>query len=289
MLLIGNPNVASGAFYESHRAWPASQRFHISAYDTPEEIIQRSWIEARKRDWGEDSPLFQVRVLGNFPALGEGMLFSLLDCEQAQERAAAPDEEQPVEIGVDLAAGGGDECVLYARQGGAVVACDYWRNPDTIHSAGRIMALARAMNAKVVKVDDIGVGKGAADHLHRELIKEGIVVSGINVGETARDSERFFNKRSELFWALSERFKAGAIAIPKADDLLVDQLTRLEYRWTSRGQVKLISKDEMKKNRSLGARWRSPDRADALMLAFAASGPRFKPISPAAPVWEPRW
>jgi hypothetical protein len=69
----------------------------------------------------------------------------------------------------------------------------------------------------------------------------------------------------------------------------MDQLTQLRYTFTPRGQVKLESKEEMKKQRPASSRWQSPDRADALCLAFAQGGPRWRPVSPEAPVWEPKW
>ena len=289
MLLIGNPNQAMGTFYESHRTWPASQRFHISAYDTPPEIIRREWIEEKRRDWGEESPLYQVRVLGNFPPQAEGSLIALAWAEAAQQAELALEAEQPLEIGVDMAAGGGDECVLYARRGKKVIAWDYWHNPDTMASAGRIASYARKLGAAVVKVDDIGIGKGTTDFLRTELEHDRILVQGVNVAEAARDGERFYNQRSELFWGLADRFKAGEIDIPAGDDLLMDQLTQLRYRFTPRGQVRLESKEELKKERPATSRWQSPDRADALCLAFAQGGNPWIPVSPEAPCWEPRW
>ena len=52
------------------------------------------------------------------------------------------------------------------------------------------------------------------------------------------------------------------------DDELAAQLGALRYKFTSRGQVLIESKDDMRK-RGLP----SPDRADALMLTGAAPSP----------------
>jgi hypothetical protein len=228
-------------------------------------------------------------VLGNFPALSEGRLFSLAACEAASERSLDPEDDQPIEIGVDLAAAGGDECVLFARQGRSVIHAEYWRDPDTMKSAGRIAACCRTLSASLVKVDDIGIGKGAVDHLHHALSAERTVVVGVNVGAKAFDSERFYNKRGELFWSLADRFKAGEISIPKADDMLIDQLTQLKYEFTPRGQIKLESKEDLKKERPSASRWHSPDRADALALCFAPSPNRWAPVDLSAPVYAPDW
>lgn len=97
----------------------------------------------------------------------------------------------------------------------------------------------------------------------------GVTVVGVNVGESAADSEQFANRRSEIFWGLRERFQKGEISVPKDDDLLLGQLIALKFSYTSRGQIKLMSKDDMRKERSENSKWRSPDRADALALAFS--------------------
>ncbi len=290
LLLIGNPNNPGGTFYESFRS-PLYEGgcFHIRATDVPETLLPPGWKTERLAEWGEESPIYQVRVMGNFPSQGEGSLIALAWVEAARQRESEPEPEQPIEIGVDMAAEGGDECVLYARQGQKVIAWDYWRNPDTMQSAGRIAAKARELGAKVVKVDDIGIGKGTCDQLRHVLSGDGITVTGVNVGEAATDKERFFNRRSEIFWGLADRFKAGEVDIPALDDLLLDQLTQLRYTFTPRGQTKLESKADLKKRRAATSRWQSPDRADALALCFSTAGNRYVAVSlQGGPAFEPK-
>ena len=62
---------------------------------------------------------------------------------------------------------------------------------------------------------------------------------------------------------MRERFESGDIDI-EDDEELISQLSNIKYKINSRGQIQIESKDDMKK-RGLP----SPDRADALMLAFA--------------------
>jgi phage terminase large subunit len=90
LLLIGNPNNAAGSFWQSFRPDSADLygdgQFHIQAADVPAYLLPPTWAEERRREWGEESPLYQVRVLGNFPSQGEDSLISLLWAEAAQER-----------------------------------------------------------------------------------------------------------------------------------------------------------------------------------------------------------
>lgn len=276
-LLIGNPNDASGSFYESHKSWPASQRFHISAFDVPEYVLRPTWKEEILRDFGADSPVYQVRVLGEFPDAGEDRLFPMSLVTAAQERSLEPGAETI--IGVDVAYKGGDESVAYVRRGGAVVAASHWRGYDTLESAGRVTALANQWEALRINVDVIGYGAGCKDQLAENFRGKAAAVSGINVGEAARDKERFFNRRSELFWGLRQRFVDGDISIPKEDGLLMDQLLTLSFVYTPRGQIKVASKDEIRKDRPANAKWQSCDRADSLMLTFAAAQNRWSPVS----------
>ncbi len=87
---------------------------------------------------------------------------------------------------------------------------------------------------------------------------------GANVAAKASNSEGFLNARAEIFDGLRERFESGRISIPE-DRELIGQLAALRYSFTSSGQMKLEGKDELRR-RGLP----SPDRADALALAFAS-------------------
>jgi phage terminase large subunit len=292
LLLIGNPNNAVGTFFESFRSdLYAKGRFHLQAGDVPEFLLPASWAEERRQEWGEDSPLYQVRVLGNFPEQGEDSLISLKWAEEAQEREEAGRgtgmgrgtgsvHGSPGELGIDVARFGADETVCYARVNGTVVGSEAWRGFDTVASAGRAARMAHDYAAVTVKVDDPGIGGGVTDQL-RALEREGTLtarIEAINVGQAAHDKEKFYDRRSELYWGLRERFKSGDISIPK-DDVLLSQLTSLRYSYTPRGQIRVEGKDELRKRRPQGAKWQSPDRADALMLCFASSGPRWVPIA----------
>lgn len=277
LLLIGNPNSPSGTFFEAFRS-ELYTTFHISAHDVPEGLLPPGWKEERLREWGEESPAYQVRVLGQFPPQGSDSLVSLAWVEDAQRRSL--EGTGPVEIGADIAYYGEDESVAYVRQGPKVLGAAYWRGNDTQQSAGRIRALASQYGATSIKVDSIGYGAGTYDRLVEELSGDRrMSVQGINVGEAAYDKEQFFNRRSELYWGLAERFKSGEIDIPAEDGILLDQLTQLKFSYTPRGQIKLESKDDMRKRRPSTSRWQSPDRADAAMLAYATSGARWMPWS----------
>jgi phage terminase large subunit len=321
LLLIGNPVQASGRFYQSHveRGW---QKFAISALDSPnvagvdlddEEAVREPgqypglvtarWVAERRQQWGEDTPLYQSRVLGNFPDQADDSLIPLSWIEAALARAPTvprartqrvpahphhPRSRVPAilphshtEIGVDLARFGSCESALYVRRGDRVIAADFWRGLDLMQSAGRIVAMIRKHRPDRVKIDAIGLGAGVVDRLRELGFRQ---VAGVNVARPALDPDRFASLRDEIFFALRDRFQQGSIQLP-ADEILVAQLAAMRYGFTSSGQQKVESKDEM---RARGLP--SPDRADALALCFAPlPGPR-RPVflaGPARPMWPP--
>ena len=83
-----------------------------------------------------------------------------------------------------------------------------------------------------------------------------------------KDKDKFANLRAESYKHLSELFENGEISIP--DDLeLIAQLSSIKYKFNSSGQLQIESKEDMKKR---GVK--SPDKADALALAFMEAAPR---------------
>ncbi|MCH7642193.1 MAG: hypothetical protein IIC30_02840 [Chloroflexi bacterium] len=277
LLLLGNPTALGGTFYEAfHRRRDLWHTLHISAFDTPNVasgeieipgLVSPQWVTDAALNWGENSPMYQVRVLGEFPSEGVDSLIALRLIEAAilprlQEASGDSAEliAEPVEIGVDVARFGNDRSVICVRQGERVLSLDVFGRQDTMATAGRVVEAVRRHRPVAVRVDAIGIGAGVVDRL-RELGVAGI--AGINVSERARNPEQFLNLRAELFDGLRQRFQEGRIRIPDDPDLIAE-LSSLRYSFSSSGQVRLESKDDLR-----GRGIASPDRADALMLAFA--------------------
>lgn len=274
MLLLGNPSSVSGTFYEAfHRRRELWHAIHISAFDTPNlsegrvvmpTLVTPRWVEEAKVNWGEDSPMYQVRVLGEFPSETEDTLIALRLIEraaQAQAPASAAGEE-PTEMGVDVARFGTDRSVICVRRGEQVIEMEAFARRDTMETAGRVKAAIGKHRPRIVRVDVIGVGAGVVDRLREQGCPE---VTGVNVASRASRPEHFANLRAELYDGLRERFQQGRVRIP-ADAELIGELAGIRYSFTSSGQVRIEDKEEA---RARGLR--SPDKADALMLAFAGA------------------
>jgi len=162
--------------------------------------------------------------------------------------------------GVDISREGDDETVFILRQGNKVLHIVSWSHQDTTFSAGRVSQLIRDYKPEITYIDSVGIGAGVFDPLNNE----GFAVTAINVGEKALDNETYANKRAEYFNLLAKKFQAGEIDIPD-NQKLQSQLSSLKYHF--RGTKLLMESKEVMKKRG----FKSPDYADALMLAFIGS------------------
>lgn len=203
-------------------------------------------------------PFWQSKILGEFPEKAEdGNLIPLSWVARAQAHTLS--SSSPVELGVDVGAGGDSSCVA-CRRGPVVRIIHEDHNPDTMETCGKVVQLRKQVGASSVKVDEIGIGAGIT-HRGKEL-KEPFV--GINVGRAPSDPERFANLRAELYWNLRERFEGSQIDLDPEDEDTAGELLELRYKRLSSGKIQIESKDEMKR-RGVA----SPNRAEAVMLAFA--------------------
>jgi len=207
--------------------------------------------------------LVQQLLEGDWDTIEAGMfLLRYGAIKSAVEREVEIDFNEPKVMGVDIAAEGIDESVAVIRQGNKVIWIETWSFANTMATTGKIITLIDRFKPNVVNLDAIGIGKGVHDRL--DELK--IVHNGVVVGETANDKEHYVNIRAEMYFSLQKRFEEAEISIP--DDLdLIAQLSTIRWDFESDKRLKLVSKKEMKTK----YRVKSPDKADALALAFMDS------------------
>jgi hypothetical protein len=287
ILALGNPTIASGPFHDAFTAnrntWST---FTISAFDTPnfdgvdlERLLKMSpeeldanerpylttkrWVYDRYHEWGPGHPLWEARVLGQFPTQAEDALISLAWLEAAKVSEIEPIYGTKAKAGLDVAGPGEDETFLTIRRGPRILLQKGWPDADP---RGEVVAALRPFlendDLEAVNVDSAGIGWGM--HLHLQDLNFPSVP--INVGESPNDSEKYSNLKAELYWGLRDRAKSGDIS-GLLDEKTIGQLAGIRYKHTSRGQVVIESKDEARKR---GVK--SPDRAESMMLAFAERG-----------------
>ena len=285
ILMIGNPSSLAGTFYDAfHKNRKQWKTIHIAADETPNikhdlEPGDPGYIRGGTTpEWaksvldlkGERSASYQIRVLGEFPDEADDTLIPLMHIENAVDRPFDDlDEHEPV-MGLDVTRFGDDQTVAIVRRGNSVVDLSSHRKSDLMHTTGRTLELARTHSVPTINVDEVGLGSAVVDRIS-ELTKSneltGIKAVGVNGGTKANDTEKFFNLRTQMFDGLRQRFADGEISIPN-DPELISQLASITYIYNSRGQLQIETKQQI---RDSGRQ--SPDKADALALAFTTPAP----------------
>lgn len=290
MLMIGNPTSDSGSFRESHHSWEHANKIHISVFDTPNfrnngiftiddlkdielddveiinpYLVSPRWAYEKISSWGIDSPMFQARVLGNFPSESVNTVIPLNYIELAYEPEHVEKIKErggDLKLGVDPARFGNDETVITPRYGGYIPEQGIYNKESTTSTAGRVKQFS-SPRPVFIGIDVDGLGGGVYDSLHDDNIDS--IAEIHNNARALPDATglTFANLISQLWWRAREMFIAGELAIPK-DDKLIMQLSTRKYKFTGRG-LTIESKDEWKKR----YKGKSPDRADSLIYSLA--------------------
>ena len=283
MLMLGNPTQASGTFFDAFNSKQEFWRtFHISSEETPNVVLGRDvvrglatkqWVDEMRAEWGEESPVFQVRVKGNFADQAENAVIGMALVEAAVKRWATTPEDGPLEFGVDPAGFGDDDTIIYPRRGHKALEAIALHSMDPDQVAARVIAEVakhrRLEDPKriPVKVDSIGLGLGVCGCLRDE---PSIALTRVNVAETS--TVRGYSKlRDQLWFMLRDWLKDGG-AIPPSDKKLLAELLAPTYDFDLQGRLKVEKKADVKLRLK-----RSPDRADALALAVFSRPPTKAP------------
>lgn len=283
ILAIGNPD-DPGSYFATVCDSDGWNTIEISAFDSPNftgepvpaelaaVLVGPTYVEEIKRDHGEGSPIYISKVLGKFPtdaADGVVRVSRLRACCRPPESPRTGDELVPVHLGVDVGAGG-DEASIRERRGMVVGREWRTRTTDSEELVDLVVDAIHITGADTVKVDTIGVGWGVVGSLRRRRAegKHDALIVAVNVGAASTKPHRFPRLRSQIWWEIGRQLtEDGGWDLSELEDddreRLVTQLTAPKYSLDASRRIVVEKKEETKKR--LG---RSPDNADALLLAF---------------------
>lgn len=245
------------------------------------------------------SAAFTSRVRAEFPAIDTNAVIPLHWVEQAMVRwedwkagdpacGIPPEAETPGRrvLGVDVAREGQDKTAVAVRQGLVVQKVLSWHKEDTMQTVARVRPLLDHPQAQAV-VDTIGVGAGVFDRLRQlanaqrgddgQLVPQEIQGSVVQFiaseqsGRTDRTGKfRFRNDRMAAWWNLRELLdpsRGSRVCLPRSTDLLVQLSTPRWWILDGSPTILVETKDELRKRLK-----RSPDEADAVVMAFWLAG-----------------
>lgn len=267
----------------------------------------RSWMETMATEYGRGSGIYRSRVLGEFPDSGEEGLFRRVWLDDAAERwrVNVPDDRkavivdgvadvppsppQPV-VALDPARYGPDSTCLAVRLGSRIDRLVTWGSKDTMETVERTVEELKGAGVRpgdrlpsnfgalpiewqnkaretmtkprgFVVVDSVGLGAGVGDRLAELGYRVTMYNGGAFTGSAKRS--RFLNTRAESYWHLRKLLEDGKIDLPP-DEMLFDELMATNWFPTTDERIQIERKADLKTR--LG---RSPDRADAVVMAFS--------------------
>lgn len=273
IVMVSNPTQQSGEFYDSHHTKRhlykclrlSSADAAVLAPNLPG-LAKQSWIDEKRAEWGEDSPLYAVRVLGNFPEQASNAVMGLGLVTRAvthKEDLLSKDvDEGSLVVGLDVARFGGDETVAAFRYGDRITKLVSIQGGDSMDTALRVVeAMKGCPDGTPVIVDSNGIGAGVYDALRR---MPSVRAVACNTASAATKRNAYINTRAELHFLMAEWLKLGG-RIPN-DDKLVQDLIAPTYDCDAMNRIRVESKDDIRKKIK-----RSPDRGDACLLTFYSS------------------
>jgi len=187
-------------------------------------------------------------------------------------RAATVEAYGPIILGVDPARGGGDKTGFMDRQLRrlGMHCCEHFDSRDLMRVTAKVIEKIKELKPlglKKVAIDVTGLGAGVYDRLVE--LGYGDLIEPVNFAETAYETEKYMNRRAEI-WDLQRQWfdDKASVQVNDSDDLHADLSC---FSWTeggtgyqTNGKLKLESKEHMRKR--LGF---SPDLGDAGALTFA--------------------
>jgi hypothetical protein len=277
VIAIGNPDDPGSEFAQICKPGSGWNVIQIPAFDSPnftgeyvppavaENLVTPLWVEDRRRDWGEGSPLWQAKVLAEFPDISDEYLITPAMIQTGID-TNLPGLDKG-RYGADIARMGSDKTVVYRNRGGVIRYVDSWGMTDTMTTAGKlklIMDKHHVTGIPNLVIDVVGLGAGPFDRLR----EQDYPVVPFSAAERAYRPDKFKNRRAEVFWTFRGMLESAMIDLDPMDDLLHQELQSIKWFVDSSGRIQIESKEDMKER---GVK--SPDRADACVYSIVHNTP----------------
>lgn len=272
VLMAGNPTSLDGALYQAHKdrvdnggSWKV---FEITGDpDDPKRAprVKIDYALDQIRKHGRENPWVLVNIFGRFPAASLNALIGEQDVKDAMRRAYRDwDLANMAKIlGVDVARQGDDSSVIARRRGLQMYPFKRYRNLTGIEGASITNRTWNEFGADACFVDGTG-GFGFA--WIDQLANLGRTALPVGFADTARDQNRYYNRRAEMSLEFVEWIKNGGALPPDGSEGAFELLEALIHTtYTFKGDRLLLeAKDDVKAKIGF-----SPDEFDACILTFA--------------------
>jgi hypothetical protein len=221
------------------------------------------WAIERLEKWGLDSPLFQSRVLAQFPTKSNDTIISLADLELCKMIESTIKSRKI--LGVDIARFGNDFTCILGYYNGYQIFKEKFSGQDLVKTANFIKHKIITEGYSCIVIDDTGLGGGVTDQLNEfcyaNQIHNKVEIIAVNFAQSAI-SQEYEGIVTEMYFYAKNLIENKQINLIDEGDLF-SELSRRKYKFTNKGKIRIEAKDEFKKRTGLS----SPDEADAFVLA----------------------
>lgn len=209
------------------------------------------------RDAAKGDPDYAYIWLGEPLSQIDNAVLSRDELVHAFERDG--DDTGAWEVGVDVARFGSDRTVFVARKGLSAKKIQVITKEPLTRQADFLCDFCEGLDARV-KIDDTGVGGGLSD-IARE---RGLNIVGVNFAQGAKQPDKYPNAASEMWFDFKSilcDINLKGIVTHRVG--LLGELSQRGWSFDAKGRRVVEQKSAFK-----AAGNRSPDLADALLLAF---------------------
>lgn len=264
VIMAGNPIRKSGLFYDAfHKLNKIFKTYTIASNDYEKlnkALVNTDFIDIIRGIYGENSPAWHFKVLGEFPPEDSYEMFSPEKLEKLYEPTIdIPDGR--AYIGADISDGGDCESVYTVRVGNVLVEQRSFKSLDTEANADALEMLIHEYDPIKVNIDAIGVGTGVVSVLRRRGFQNIYAVKG-----NAEPSEPIYkNTRSELYFKAASLIRNEQIKAKFHCERLKGDLSEHYQEPRDDGLFDVISKAKLRKADKVE---NSPDFSDSFVYSL---------------------
>ena len=275
LAFTGNPTTIVGyaydAFNRGSSVWEDPLGKLVTMRSDKSTICDPQYPTMLAERYGIHSDMYRVRVLGEFPLGNPEAFIQLVDVQKAMAREVTP--SGAVELGVDVARFGPDLTVVVIRQGFHVFPLEILPKAKHTENAEFVIKIVRKYRLLThfegvirVKVDVTGEGSGVVDILQDTPSYAGDRIEVVPVDFRSKNFKSKphgaeYHDITSYMWG-QLRDVIHEVQLPN-DNNLGDELAARRFK-AEGGMVTIEPKSKFKADYHI-----SPDRSDALVMAFA--------------------
>lgn len=276
VVLFGNPVITSGYYARMFRT-KEYHKINMNCLDNPNYLQRKTvlpglasyeWVEEMREKHGENSPVWQAKVLGIVPDISVN---SIISQKLARSRVNSPVFKKYYTkrriLAVDPAGMGDDPTQFYVMEEGKIIHSETLGQLTAPELKQKAFDLVIDFECHAVAGDGIGIGEPSLQDLDKTLEKFNIPVfifkASYSKPEHLDLPNTYYNLRAEAMFQAKEALENSHACFNGDEDLLTEACEHTYFYNKQSGKIQVIDKDTIKD--ALGT---SPNKWDAFYIGI---------------------